>query len=86
MGSSQRTILLGAALSICLAGSAGATETKGGPAKPPAEGQTGAGNANGSLGAGGLTGSAATKDGARTGRPDASRPAGSSTPAAGTAR
>jgi hypothetical protein len=82
----QRAMLLGATLLTCLAGSAGATENKGNAAKPPTQGQSEAGKATGSVGAGGLTGSAATKNGARTGTPDASRPAGSSAPAAGTAR
>ena len=86
MGNPERAILLGATLLTCLAGSAVATENKGSSTQSPTQGQSEAGKATGSVGAGGLTGSAATKDGARTGPPDAPRPAGSSAPAAGTAR
>ena len=86
MGKSQRAIFLGATLLSCLAGSAGATENAGSAAKPPTQGGTDADKATGSVGAGGLTGSAATKEGARTGTPESSRPAGPSAPAAGTAR
>ena len=81
-----RAILLGAALLTGLAGSAVAAEDKGAASKAPARGQNEPGPSTDSVGAGGLTGSAATKDGARTGAPDAPRPAGSSAPAAGTAR
>jgi len=80
---SGRAILLGAAVFAGLAGSAGAAEDKA-ATPPPAQGR--GGTATDSVGAGGLTGSAATQDGARTGSPAPSRPAGSSTPAAGTAR
>lgn len=90
MRASGRAIVAGTALLTCLAGSAGAAEdrgaagSKGSGTGTPAHGQ--AGSSTGSVGAGGLTGSAATTDGARTGSPDRARPAGSSTPAAGTAR
>lgn len=79
---SGRAILLGAAVFAALIGSAGAAEDK--AATPPVQGRSG--TTTDSVGAGGLTGSAATQDGARTGSPAPSRPAGSSTPAAGTAR
>jgi|UPI00034C7295 hypothetical protein len=80
-----RAVLLGAALLTCLAGSAGAAEAKRAAGSPPPD-RNEAGRSGESVGAGGLTGSGATKDGARTGVPDAHRPAGSPTPAAGTTR
>lgn len=86
-----RTLILGAALLPCLAGTALATEKSGAGSAPRTNGriETGpseTGPSTGSVGAGGLTGSGATKDGARTGTPTPSRAPGSSTPAAGTAR
>lgn len=86
MGLSGRGMCLGTALLACLAGSAAATEDKRAASPPPAQDRNQAGPSTGSVGAGGLTGSGATKDGARTGASDAPRPAGSSAPAAGTAR
>ncbi|MBA9066438.1 hypothetical protein FHR71_000155 [Methylobacterium sp. RAS18] len=84
MGLSGRGIFLGAALLTGLAGSAAAAEDKRAASPSPAKDRNEA--ATGSVGAGGLTGSGATKDGARTGASDTPRPAGSSAPAAGTAR
>lgn len=81
-----RTLILGAALLPCLAGTAVATEKSGADSAPRTNGRTETGPSTGNVGAGGLTGSGATKDGARTGTPNPSRAPGSSTPAAGTAR
>jgi len=86
MGLSGRGILLGAALLTGLAGSAAAAEDKRAASPSPAKDRNEAAPSTGSVGAGGLTGSGATKDGARTGASDMPRPAGSSAPAAGTAR